>query len=70
MAAKGLENLPYFVIYFYQCTQFYRIVKFFFSIVQVLGLAMGLTAGLTLLIPVAAKVGGAEGAPIFLIVIR
>jgi hypothetical protein len=37
---------------------------------QVLGLAMGLTAGLTLLIPVAAKVGGADGAPIFLIVIR
>jgi hypothetical protein len=40
------------------------------TMLQVLGLAMGLTAGLTLLIPVAAKVGGADGAPIFLIVIR
>ena len=37
---------------------------------QVLALALGLTAGLTLLIPIAAKTGGADGAPIFLIIIR
>jgi hypothetical protein len=39
-------------------------------IVQVLALSLGLTAALTLLIPVAANTGGADGAPIFLIVIR
>jgi hypothetical protein len=37
---------------------------------QVLALSLCLTAALTLLIPVAAKTGGADGTPIFLIIIR